>query len=130
MLPDVSPLEIKPFVFKPSNNCTSDIFLLVVKLYNLPVFVPFGRIKFWSYGVYVLVIKFGNLKYSKVISGYAIASIISAALLKSILYLEGSIGFSNLFKTLKFSGLIATLSNFIVSVLRKTFRDLKSVVIV
>jgi hypothetical protein len=65
-----------------------------------------------------------------VISGYATASIISAALLKSILYLEGSIGFSNLFKTLKFSGLIATLSNFIVSVLRKTFRDLKSVVIV
>ena len=66
----------------------------------------------------------------KVISGYAIASIISAALLKSILYLEGSIVFNTLFKTLKFSGLIATLLNFIVSFLRKIFCDLKSVVIV
>ena len=51
LFPDVIPLLMKPLVCSPSNNFISEVFLLVVKLYNFPVFEPLAMINFSSNGV-------------------------------------------------------------------------------
>ena len=105
------PLVIYPLVCRPSNNLISDPFLLVVKLYNLSVFVLEAMINFSSKGVYTFVIKSGILKYLTVISEYFFELIFNKALLKSTRYSDEGITFNKELNTLNLSGLIATLSS-------------------
>ena len=51
LFPEVTPLDIKPFVCKPLNSFVSDAFLLVVKLYKTPLLELFLMMSFSSKGV-------------------------------------------------------------------------------